>query len=76
MSFEEWTTVHTAQELFEFLNSIPEPIRQVLPVEVTEEVHNGPSRIDVEAYEVRETEGCLERGFRLVKNPYDNEEEG
>ena len=65
---EKFITIHTAQELFEFLQSIPEPIRQELPVEVFDELEPDEVRsgqVNVEAYEVRETEGCMERGFRL-----------
>lgn len=62
--------IQTAQDLFEALKSIPEPLREVLPIMIDPDIE--PSAwedayaVDVEAYEVRETEGCLERGFRIT----------
>lgn len=58
--------IHTAQDLFEALKEIPEPVREVLPLQVDPDSDwEDASVISIEAYEVRETEGCLERGFRI-----------
>jgi hypothetical protein len=65
---EKFADCHTAQELYEFLKSIPQPLREVLPLAILDELEpdETPSAVlAVEAYEVRETEGCLERGFRI-----------
>ena len=58
--------IHTAQDLFEALNSIPEPLRKVLPLQIDPDSnYDNAFEFCVDAYEVRETEGCMERGFRI-----------
>lgn len=60
-------TVYTAQELFELLSQIPEGIRARLPIQLL--LDDGMTLLeppfDVTAFEVTETEGCIERGFQL-----------
>lgn len=71
MSFEKTSDpLNTAEDLFQFLLSIPQPLREVLPLSVfidNDKVENVlvEEPFYAQAYEVRETEGCLERGFRI-----------
>ena len=62
--------IHTAQDLFEALKEIPEHLREVLPLEIDGDITGkewyNSSSFNLEAYEVRETEGCMERGFRIT----------
>ena len=62
---EKIATIYTAKDLLDFLLTIPTGILDDLPIQMvlSNADHEGP--VLVEAYEVRETEGCLERGFRL-----------
>lgn len=59
--------VDTAQELYEMLSQIPQAQRERLPVEIGDEetniLHTGD--MWVVAFETTETEGCVERGFRI-----------
>lgn len=60
-------TVWTAQDLFELLCQIPEGVRDRLPVEVL--FNDGMDMLEapfkVSAYEGTETQGNIERSFRL-----------
>lgn len=61
--------LYTAEDLLQLLLEIPEGVRARLPIIMQSEddnfYHEGP--VDVEVYETTETEGCIERGFRIVK---------
>ena len=59
--------IDTAQELYELLSEIPPAMRERLPVLLESET----SQVVVDAYEVTETEGCLERGFLIRKKEED-----
>ncbi len=64
---EESTNVHTAQDLLEFLQSIPEAHRQVLPLDfVDDKGENGYYIHTAEAFRFFTSEGNEERGFRLI----------
>jgi hypothetical protein len=64
-----FVNVHTAQDLFKALQEIPEPVREILPIQIDPDVSPSEweqaTEISITAYEVRETEGCLETGFRI-----------
>lgn len=53
--------VYSADELYELLKAIPEAQRKRLPVILNGETGN----IQAYAYEVTETEGCIERGLQI-----------
>ena len=59
--------IHTADELLDFLNTIPRGILERLPLSVI--FNDGMEELlppfDIEAFETTETEGCIERGFRF-----------
>jgi len=63
---EEYTDVHTAQDLLEFLQSIPRGHREVLPLEFIDGDGEVGFHINhVEAFRTFDGEGNEERGFRL-----------
>jgi len=75
---EESATISNALDLKQFLNSLPDDFLADLPVIASEEDGaQGGDVTFVEAFEVRETEGCLERGFRFTfqRESYENDEE-
>lgn len=61
--------LYTAEDLFQLLKDIPVGVRERLPIIMAADdinfYYEGP--VDVDVFEVTETEGCIERGFRLVK---------
>lgn len=69
MSYEKFGGAYTADDLYEFLRTIPSEIRKVLPIQLIVDEHgtNGGTVVNVTAYEVRETEGCLERGLQMTQ---------
>jgi len=62
---EESTTIDTAAELLQFLLTIPQAVLERLPIQlaVGDELVEGS--IYIQAFETTETEGEIERGFRL-----------
>jgi len=64
---EESANIHTAQDLYEFLKTIPEGHRKVLPLDFIDgEGCNGYYIHSVDAYRTFDGEGNEERGFRLI----------
>ena len=61
--------IDTAEELFELLKKIPQEQRKRLPVEIGDEESNilRTGELNVTAFETTETEGCIERGFRIER---------
>lgn len=59
--------IHTAEDLFNLLERIPPAQRERLPISfMTADGMDGfDGPFTIEAYEVIETEGEIERGFRL-----------
>ena len=63
---EKFANIKTAQDLFEFLSDVPEQVRKVLPVHVYDATDSGDhGELHVSAFEVRDEQGNLERGFTL-----------
>lgn len=68
MSYEQTSPqLYTAEDLFQFLKNLPPALREDLPLSFM--FNEGTDGFDgafiAEAYDVRETEGCIERGFRI-----------
>lgn len=57
--------LHTAQDLFEMLSEIPEGVRERLGLQLLWDDEGADAPLYAEAYEVTETQGNIERGFRL-----------
>jgi len=64
-------TLYTAQDLFEMLSEIPVGIRERLGLQIMLGDNGADAPLFAEAYEVTETEGCIERGFRLSSEEED-----
>ena len=63
---EKSANIHTAQDLYEFLKTIPEGHRQVLPLDFIDgEGQEGYYIKQAEAFRYFDSEGNEERGFRL-----------
>jgi len=67
---EKSAQVSTALDLKQFLSTIPEGVLERLPLSfISEDGMLSFSINDVEAYELTETQGCIERGFRFTGTP-------
>lgn len=65
---EKFADIETAQDLFEFLSTIPESTRRQLAVDANDELSSfdRPSQIGVEAIQIFE-DGCPIEMLRLTK---------
>jgi hypothetical protein len=57
--------VDTAEDLYQLLRTIPEGIRERLPVMIENQDY---CNIEVDAYETTETQGNIERGFLIRRD--------
>lgn len=58
----------TAQDLFVLLSSIPQHLREQLPIIVIADEDQEVDTVSVNAYSVHETEGCLEQGLQIISS--------
>jgi len=64
-----------ADDLFQILSNIPQEQRKRLTLEICDEESNilRSGELNVYAFETTETEGCIERGFRIERQVRDDE---
>ena len=62
---EKSADCHTAEELYEFLKTVPQGARKEMPIMVIYEEEQGESEVHVSAYDTYETEGCREIGLQI-----------
>ncbi len=81
MSLELRQRIYTADDLFEFLKTVPPALRSQMGIDMVitdindkEMYADGSNVIYVEAYDVTETEGCRETGLRFSCDQNDTEE--